>query len=307
MVGQMIDVDDLRAFQQVAALLNFSAAGRALSVRKSAISRSIHRLEEVFRVRLFERTTREVALTEAGRLLLDRCDDIVAHIDEAVELAASLSSHPAGRIKVTAGIGFGMEVLTELVPAFALAYPDVVVTLDLSSRTADLVAEQVDAAFRMGPMLDSSLIAVRLGALGCMLCAAPSYLERCGTPETLEDLRTHNLLAIPRGDNLPRRWCLHDGEGRAHEFDAPIRLSANDPKALHRMVLHGAGITASARYMVLPELERGALVHVLPAWTVPSVDVSLVMPASRERSPAVRAFVDFIKREAAGNPRWFDG
>lgn len=301
----MIDVDDLRAFQQVAALLNFSAAGRALSVRKSAISRSIQRLEDVLRVRLFERTTREVALTDAGRMLLDRFDDIVARIDEAVAVAAGLSSHPAGRIKVSAGIGFGMEVLTELVPAFALAYPDIVVTLDLTSRTVDLVAEQVDAAFRMGPMVDSSLIAVRLGSLGCLLCAAPSYLERCGTPQTIEDLRNHNLLAIPRGDNLPRRWCLRDKEGKAHEFDAPIRLSANDPKALHHMVLHGAGITASAKYIVVPQIERGSLVQILPEWTVPSVDVSLVMPASRERSPAVRAFVDFIKREAAGNPRWF--
>jgi DNA-binding transcriptional LysR family regulator len=302
----MIDVDDLRAFQQVAALLNFSAAGRALSVRKSAISRSIQRLEDVFRVRLFERTTREVALTDGGRMLLDRFHEIVARVDEAVELAASLSTRPAGRIKVSAGIGFGMEVLTELLPAFALAYPEVVVTLDLTSRTVDLVAEQVDAAFRMGPMVDSSLIAVRLGSLGCLLCAAPSYLARCGVPQTVEELRSHSLLAIPRGDNLPRRWSLNDKDGQVHEFDAPMRLSANDPKALHNMVLHGAGITASANYMALPEIERGALVRVLPDWTVPSVDVSLVMSASRERSPAVRAFADFIKRKTARNRRWFD-
>jgi DNA-binding transcriptional LysR family regulator len=303
----MIDVDDMRAFQQVATLLNFSAAGRALSVRKSAISRSIQRLEDVLRVRLFERTTREVALTEAGRLLLNRFDEIVARVDETVEFAASLSSRPSGRLKISAGIGFGMEVLTELLPAFALAYPDIALTLDLTSRTADLVAEHVDVAFRMGPMVDSSLIAVRLGAIGCQLCAAPSYLERRGWPKTVDELRTHDLLAIPRGDNLPRRWCLRDKDGKAHEFDAPVRLSANDPKALHRMVLHGAGITASASYIALPEIERGNLVRLLPEWTLPSVDVSLVMPARRERSPAVRAFVDFIKREAAGNPRWFDG
>lgn len=302
----MIDVNDMRAFQQVANVLNFSAAARTLSVRKSAISRSIQRLEETLNVRLFERTTREVALTEAGRLLLDRFDEIVARFDEAVELAASLSSRPSGRLKVSAGIGFGMEVLTELLPAFSLAYPDIAIMLDLTSRSVDLVAEHVDVAFRMGPMPDSSLIAVRLGSIGSQLCAAPSYLERRGWPKTLEDLRTHDLLAIPRGDNLPRRWCLRDKDGIAHEFDAPVRLSANDPKALHRMVLHGAGITASANYISLPEIERGNLVQLLPGWTLPSVDVSLVVPTSRERSRAVRAFVDFMKREAGGNARWFD-
>lgn len=302
----MIDVDDMRAFQQVAALLNFSAAGRTLSVRRSAISRSIQRLEETLRVRLFERTTREVALTEAGRILLDRFGDIISRIDETVELAASLSSRPGGRLKISAGIGFGMEVLTELIPTFAQAYPEVAVSLDLTSRTVDLVGEQVDVAFRMGPMVDSSLIATRLGTIGCQLCAAPSYLERRGWPKTLEELQTHDLLAIPRGDNLPRRWCLLDGDGQSHEFDAPVRLSANDPKALHHMVLRGAGITATASYVALPEIERGNLVRLLPEWTVPSVEVSLVMPAGRERSPAIRAFADFVKRELAGNSRWFD-
>lgn len=302
----MIDVDDMRAFQQVATLLNFSAAGRALSVRKSAISRSIHRLEDVLRVRLFERTTREVALTEAGRVLLARFDEILARVDETVELAANLSTHPSGKLRITAGIGFGIEVLTELLPAFSLAYPDIEIMLDLTSRTVDLVAEQVDIAFRMGPMVDSSLIATRLGAIGCQLCAAPSYLERCGWPKTPEDLLGHNLLAIPRADGLPRRWQLLDRDGRQHEFEVPIRLAANDPHAIHRMVLNGAGIAATANYVVLPEIERGALVRLLPDCTVPPVDVSLVMPPGRERSPVTRAFVDFVRKEAAGSRRWFD-
>ncbi len=302
----MLDVDDMRAFQQVATLLNFSAAGRALSVRKSAISRSIQRLEDVLKVRLFERTTREVALTDAGRMLLARFDEIIARVDEAIELAANLSSRPSGRLKVSAGIGFGIEVLTEILPAFSLAYPDIEIMLDLTSRIVDLVAEQVDIAFRMGRMVDSSLITVRLGAIGCQLCAAPSYLERCGCPKTLEELKGHHLLAIPRGDNLPRRWCLRDKDGVSHEFDVATRLTANDPHALHRMVLNGAGIAATASYVALPEIERGTLVRLLPDWTVPPVDVSLVMPPARERTAATRAFVDFMRREVGGNPRWFD-
>ncbi|PJI44683.1 MAG: LysR family transcriptional regulator [Rhizobium sp.] len=302
----MIDVDDIRAFQTVAKLLSFSAAGRVLSVRKSAISRSIQRLELLLGVRLFERTTREVALTEAGRTLLIRFGDIVNRIDEVIDLAASLASHPRGRLRLTAGIGFGIEVLTELLPQFSLAFPDVDVFLDLTSRSVDLVAEQVDVAFRMGPMIDSSLVAIRLGEIGCLLCAAPAYVERCGWPKSLGELRTHDLLAIPHGNGLPRRWCMSDKDGVEHQFDATARLSANDPHAIHAMVLNGAGIAAPAKYLALPEIERGNLVRILPEWSVPAVDVSLVMPAGKERSPAARVFVDFVRRWAAGNARWFN-
>lgn len=302
----MIDVDDMRAFQQVACSLSFSAAGRTLSVRKSAVSRSIQRLEEALGVRLFERTTREVVLTEAGRALLAGFDDVVARIDDLFVRATDLASRPRGRLRVTAGIGFGMEVLTELIPEFSAAYPDIAVSLDLTSRTVDLVGEQVDVAIRMGPMHDSSLKTFRLGAITCQLCASAEYVERRGQPTTLDELHTHDLLAIPRPDNLPRRWCLRDQDGRQHAFEPPVRLTANDPVALHRMVLNGAGIAATANYLVRPHLETGALIRIMPDWTVPAVDVSLVLPAGRERSPVARAFVDFLRSKAGNNPRWFD-
>jgi DNA-binding transcriptional LysR family regulator len=304
---RLIDIDDMRAFQKVATLLSFSAAGRVLSVRKSAVSRSIQRLEALLGVRLFERTTREVALTEAGRTLLGRFSDIVDRVDDVIDLAASLASHPRGRLKVTAGIGFGIEVLTELLPRFSRAFPEVDIFLDLTSRSLDLVAEQVDVAFRMGPMSDSALIATRLGAIGCTLCAAPAYVERRGWPKTLEDLQTHDLLAIPRKDGLPRRWCLKDKDGVEHRFEGAARLTANDPHAIHTMVLNGAGIAAPAKYLVMPEIERGNLVRMLPEWSVPAVHVSLVMPAGKERSPAARVFVDFVRQWTAGNARWFEG
>jgi DNA-binding transcriptional LysR family regulator len=302
----VIDVDDLKAFEKVATSLSFSAAGRILAVRKSAISRSIQRLEALLGVRLFERTTREVALTEAGRALQSRIGDIVNRVDEMVDLAAGLASHPTGKLRLTAGIGFGIEVLTELLPRFSRAFPDIDIFLDLTSRSVDLVAEQVDVAFRMGPMSDSTLLATRLGAIGCTLCAAPAYVERRGWPKSLEDLRTHDLLAIPRQDGLSRRWRLSDSDGVEHQFNATARLTANDPHAIHAMVLNGAGIAATAKYLAMPEIERGNLVRILPEWRVPAVDVSLVMPAGRERSPAARVFVDFVRQWAADDARWFE-
>lgn len=145
-----------------------------------------------------------------------------------------------------------------------------------------------------------------MGGISCQLCAAPAYLERRGWPKSLDELRTHDLLAIPRSDGLPRRWCLRDRDGIDHYFDATARLTANDPHAIYAMVRNGAGIAAPASYLALPEIERGNLVRILPEWTVPAVDVSLVMPAGRERSPAARAFVDFVRQWGTGNARWFD-
>jgi DNA-binding transcriptional LysR family regulator len=302
----MIDMDDVRAFQKVGTLLNFSATGRALGVRKSAVSRSIQRLESALQVRLLERTTREVALTDAGRAILKHLGDVLSRMDEVVDLAASLSAHPRGRLKVTAGIGFGLEILTELLPEFSAAYPDIANALDLTSRTVDLVGEQFDVAFRMGPLADSSLVTTRLGAIGCTLCAAPSYLQRKGKPQSTSDLDGHDLLSIPRPDGLPRRWTFHDANGNQCEIHSTPHLTVNDPHAISRMVLHGAGIAAIANYAAQPEIEQGRLIHILPDWGVPSVDVSLVTPGGSERSPATRAFVAFIRERAVGNRRWFE-
>jgi len=301
----VLDIDDLRAFQKVATLLSFSEAGRVLSVRKSAVSRSIQRLEASFNVRLFERTTREVALTDAGRALAVRFGEIVSRVDEAVDLAAGLASQPRGRLRLTAGVGFGMEVLTEVLPAFSRDFPDVDVSLDLTSRTVDLVAEEVDAAFRMGAMADSSLVAIRLGAIGRLLVAAPSYLERRGWPKSADDLRLHDVLSNPRGDGLPRRLVLRARDGLEHGVEVSARLSSTVPKAIDRMVLNGAGIGASANYFATPEIDRGNLVRILPEFSVDPVDVSLVLPAGRARSPAARAFVGFVRTSIANNPKWF--
>jgi len=302
----MVDIDDVRAFQRVGSLLSFSAAGRELGLPKSAISRSIRRLESALHVRLFDRTTREVVLTDAGRAMLEQFGEILTRMDKVVDLAASFSSHPRGRLKLTAGIGFGTEVLTELLPEFSAAYPDITIALDLTSRTVDLVGEQVDVAFRMGPLVDSNLIATRLGSIGCQLCASPAYLERRSVPRSTADLVGHDLLAIPRPDGLPRRWSFQDAKGDQCFLDIAPRLTANDPHAIFRMVMNGAGIAAVANYVALPEIERGRLARVLPEWSVPAVDVSLVMPGGRERSPATRAFVAFVRERALRNSRWFD-
>src|SRR5262245_29042651 len=162
---ESIDLNHLKVFERVAALGGFSAAARALGLPKSNVSRAIGLLEASLGTRLFQRTTRSVLLTAAGEALRDRCATLLEGLDEALEYVSSLSGAPRGHIKISAGIGFGVNVLSELLPVFLERFPEIRVTLDLSTRVTDMVAEGVDCAIRFGPLPDPTLVSTQLGTL----------------------------------------------------------------------------------------------------------------------------------------------
>src|ERR1017187_7318729 len=162
----MLNLNDLRVFEKVAALKSFSAAARALELPKSSISRAVTRLEKELGARLFQRTTREVTLTDTGTALQERCIDILYRVGETLDYVGGLRATPRGRLNVTAGIGFGVNVLSELLPRFIERYPEDNVCVDLTSQAVDLVTEGVDLAIRMGPMPSSQAVAKRLAASG---------------------------------------------------------------------------------------------------------------------------------------------
>lgn len=200
----MLDLNDLRVFERVGSLRSFAGAARALSLPRSSVSRSIARLESALGTRLIHRTTREVELTPAGESLMGRCVDALGALGEALDYVGSLATEAHGELRVSAGIGFGINVLAEQLPAFLQRYPRVDILLDLTSRPAELVSERVDIAIRLGPLADSSMVAVRLGELKRALCASPAYLERRGEPRTLEDLSNHDAIEMPGADGRAR-------------------------------------------------------------------------------------------------------
>lgn len=302
----MPDFDDLRAFEKVVSQRSFTSAARVLGVAKSSISRSIGRIEAEFGVRLFQRTTREVVLTEVGAALQSRFGDILMQFDQALDFTASLSVSLQGQLKVTCGIGFGLNVLAELIPQFARRYPGIQISLELTSRSVDLVGEGLDVAIRMGPLQDSRLMSTHLGVIAVHLCAAPSYLERRGTPGSLDDLRNFDLIEMPRAGGRRRNWTFSDASGTKVEVDVSPHISANDPYTIHRLVLNGAGIGCLARYLCTPEIEGNRLIRLFPDWTLPSVDVSLVFPSARELAPTIRAFVEFMRSEFRSSHYWLD-
>jgi len=299
----MLDIDSLRIFEKVASLKSFTAAARALGLPKSNVSRVIARLEEELGTRLFQRTTRDVVLTLTGRALLERSTEIIANLGEALTYVRSLAGQPRGLLKISAGIGFGVNVLAEQLPAFLVLYPDIEIALDLESRTADLVAEAVDVAVRLGPLPDSGLVAVKLGEMRRYLCAAPAYLERRGTLHSIDDIRGHDTIDMPGPDGRTRPWTFSRG-GETLRIETRPRLSVNEALTIHRLVSNGAGLGILSGYICAPQIVAGGLVHLFPEWSPPPVEVNLVFPSRRELSPVVRAFVDFMKQVSGPGILW---
>lgn len=299
----VIDLNDLRVFERVAALKSFSAAALALKLPKSSVSRSIQRLEIELATRLMQRTTRQVLLTAPGIALQEKCADLLGRIAATIEYVGSLSDGPKGSLHISAGIGFGINVLAELLPDFISLYPNIDVVLDLSSLSADLVGDRIDVAIRMGPMPDSQIVAKRLGVLHRYLCASPAYLERQGKPATINDLSRHDLIELPVADGRKPNWTfIKDNE--MVEYKQSARIAVNCALAIHKLIVNGAGIGVSSGYLCGPDIAAGRLTRLFTDWTLPSVEVHAVFPSQRELSPTVRAFVDFMGDNCREGHQW---
>ena len=301
--ASMRDLNHLRVFERIAALGSFSAAARALGMPKSSVSRSVSRLELELDTRLFQRNTRDVMLTVAGQALLDRCGAILDIVDETVDHFKGKARQPRGRLKVSAGVGFGINVLAELLPAFLNSYPDIELSLDLSTVLSDLIEDRVDVAVRLGPLEDSRLVAKRIGSMNRYLCAAPEYLKRLSLPEQPSDLLQHALVEMPGVDGRPRTWNFLR-EGVVTSVELRPRIEVNEALTIHRLLCNGAGVGCSSGYLCGPDILAGRLVHLLPEWSLASLDVNVVFPSSKALSPTVRAFVDFIALHSQPDQGW---
>lgn len=299
----MLDLNDLRVFEKVAMLGSFSAASRSLGMPKSSVSRSVARLENEFGVPLLQRTTRQVVLTQTGRALQERCGELLGRLREIVDYVESMTGRPRGMLKISAGIGFGINVLAHQLPAFLARFPDVSVNLDLTSKLGNPIAEGIDAAIRLGPLPDSGLKCIYLGSIQRCLCAAPAYLKRAGKPRTIQDIADHDTIEMPRGDGRPREWTF-DKDGKTARIELNPRVIVNEALTIHRLVLSGVGLGVISGYLCGPEIKCGKLVHLFPDWVAPPIEVNLVFPSNRESSPMVRAFATFMKDVTRKGELW---
>lgn len=300
----------MAVFARVVEAGSFSGAGRQLGLSKSAVSKAVARLEDHLGTRLINRTTRKLSLTETGRAFYEGCRRMLNEAEAAERAVTHLTDAPRGVLRVNAPMSFGIRHLSPGLGTFMAAYPELEVDLTLEDRRVDLVEEGYDLAIRIGVMPDSSLVARRLGPNPRVICAAPDYLERRGVPRSPEALASHDCLLYhyqSSGDS----WRLRPRPGAAGaETSVRVkgRLKVNNGDSLREAALAGLGIAHLPAFIVHEDLAAGRLVALLQDYDdVADGGVFAVYPASRNLSPKVRVFIDFLADRFARRPYWGDG
>ncbi len=289
----MHDLNDLRFFATVVAQQSFSGAARALSVPKSRISRRIAALEEELGVRLLERSTRRVSVTEAGKQVYEHARAAMLEAEAVEEVALRLKAEPRGLVRMSCPLGL-QRALSGPLPAFLDAHPLLRLQLVMTNRRVDLIEESIDIAVRVRERLDTDgeLQMKRVGTSKRILVAAPALLERFGTPGAPADLQGLPLLD-PQEHAGPHRWMLSNATGDTASIEVAARLSTGDFSTLVRAARAGIGIALLPRANCEPELAAGELVQILSDWGVADGILHLVFTSRRGMLPGVRAVIDF--------------
>lgn len=282
----------LRTFICVAEYSSFAEAGRRLNLSPTTVSRTIAALEASAGVQLLMRTTRSVRLSDDGVLFLERCRAGVAEIDAAFELVRGRRQAPSGTLVVTAPVMFGRLHVQPIVFELLRLYPELHVRLLLLDRVVNLVEEGIDVAVRISDLADSGLHMLRVGEVRRVLSASPAYLASRGRPDTLSDLRHHDVVWIENEAGPHRGWGLND----ARRFGRPARLSVNNVEAAVAAAVAGLGVVRTLSYQTADEVAAGRLEHLLTDDTGPALPVSLLFQSGRKHHPNVRAFIDAAKR-----------
>ncbi|MDR3472494.1 MAG: LysR family transcriptional regulator [Devosia sp.] len=294
-----MNFDDVRVFARIAELKGISATARALGLPKSSVSRALARMEAAAGSALVERSTRHVRLTDAGVLFHAHAVRILGDIADAETALEGLAGAPRGRLRVNATHAFGLGVIAPMLPDFLARYSQVQVALDADDRRIDLTAKDTDLAIRIGPMVDSALIARRLPSVDLWLCASPAYLAAHGTPRTVAELAAHSL--VDRQDRT--NWRFAD----AGTIDVEPRVIIPDASAQKVVVEGGAGIGYLPDYLVRPAVASGHLVRVLPDVIAATIEVHALYPSHRSLSAKVRVFIDALAEHMRATTRLAEG
>jgi DNA-binding transcriptional LysR family regulator len=290
----MVDLNDIVVFVRVVEGGSFTAAARLLGMPKTTVSRRIASLEREVGVRLVQRTTRSLSMTDAGRLYYEQSSQALRTIEDANLRLAETRAEPSGTIRISAPVGFGAHYLTSAVFDFLAAFPKTQVELHLTDDKLNLVENRIDLAFRTGILPDSTLTARKLGSTHRILCGSPDYLARHGEPQAAADLaRHHCVIAGPSTGSA--HWVL-DGPRGQETVSVSGRFAANEMQAVIAAAIAGYGI-AQLPYQVAEALVRnGRLRRVLGDYTTPVGGVYAVYPTSRHVSPLVKAFIELTAK-----------
>ena len=290
-------------FVRTAEKLNFAAAARDLKLTRAMVSKHVADLEHHLGTRLFQRTTRRVSLTEAGRALAARASTLIEAVGETEDAVRELHSELRGRLRVNAPVTFGAQFVAPLVAKFLKEHPAVDVDLTLNDRTVDLVEEGYDLVIRIGRLQDSSLIARQLAPARLVIAGAPSYLKAAGIPRVPSDLKKHNCLGYAYW-SLRDEWPLTTPEGKTERVRVKGSLVSNNGDALREAAIQGLGLIMQPAFSIAADLRSGRLQEVLTGHAPRDLTVQALYAPGSAPTAKLRAFIDTLAREWKGSPPW---
>lgn len=274
----------------------FTAAAHALGHSVSFVSKEIARLEDRLGVRLLNRTTRSVSLTDIGRAYYEQCRQIVADAQGAERSISDAHENPRGLLSISAPVSFGLAYLNDVLPEFLTDYPDITMNIEMNDRLVDVIAEGLDVVIRAGYLKDSNLIARRLMSSRLLTVASPDYLARNGTPQTPNNLKDHPCIAFAY-KQMTTRWEYLDPNGGSIDVTVNPRMVCNSAETEIAAALAGIGITEMPSFICHKEVADGRLIPILERFERPPIGVYAVYPHRAHLSAKVRVFVDFLVRK----------
>ena len=294
----MDTLQNMRAFVRVVEAGSFTAAAQHLNSTTAHTSRSVSDLEAHLRTRLLNRTTRRIALTEAGERYLQRCLQILAYVEQAEAEAGDAQARPAGKLRVHAMTGFGQHCIVPAVSRYQTRYPDVSVELTLAQRMPDLLDEGFDVSLTLAASLpDSGLVSQRLGSAFSVACASPAYLRRNSTPASPADLGKHCCIQIVTSAFRADEWSFDGPNGEESIALGPATFQINNAEALAVAVREGMGIGLLPTYSAASGLRSGELLRVLPDYTAQQLNVYALYPSRQYLDAKIRTWVEFLREE----------
>jgi DNA-binding transcriptional LysR family regulator len=299
--GEM-DLTAMEVFARVVEARSFSGAARRLGVSKSVVSKHITRIEKRLGVRLLNRTTRRLSLTEVGAAFYERCAQIVSQAEEAELIATRSHSEPRGLLKVNVPVAFGVRHIAPALAEFSAPHAELRIDMTFNDRSVDLAEEGYDVVVQIANRLDGAFISRRLAPIHRIVCATPEYWSRHRKPETPDDLVHHNCLAYTYL-NVQNEWCFA-AEGAEMRVPISGNLRVNNENALWRAALGGLGVALLPTFIAGEDLQSGALEAALTGYAVPANTVYAIYLPNRHLSAKVRAFIDFFVQRFAPEPYW---
>ncbi|HEU4577870.1 MAG TPA: LysR family transcriptional regulator [Polyangiaceae bacterium] len=300
-VGGLPELDELTALVAVARERSFTRAARALSTPKSTLSKRIASLEARLHMRLLQRTTRAVTATEAGRVLVERAARILADLEDAGRAVLELDASPRGLVRLTTPALMAERLVAPALMGLLARAPELAIEVVATDRVVDVVGEGFDVALRTGRVADSSLVGRRLRPWDNIVCASPAYVARHSRPQRPEDLRDHACIAFRRDAASPSQWSFTRAR-RSVTVVVAGRFTANSQELAREAALAGFGIANLNRFVVEYDVRRGALVQLLPEWSVPAGELHILYPGQRLLGSSARAVIDVLTETLSVEP-----